>query len=131
VRGGILQQNYPSIELIVLDDHSTDSTPVILDELARPCAEREVRFRVIHGAELPPGWAGKPHALHQAARAAHGDWLCFIDADTFLSPEAVSSVYAKTVETSADLFTTANQPCDRQRQVYVIPARRLRGDRRA
>jgi len=101
----ILQQDFPHFELIILDDRSTDCTPVILDELAGPAAERRVRFQVIHGAELTPGWAGKPHALHQAAQAAHGDWLCFIDADTLLSPEALSSVHDKAVETGADLFS--------------------------
>ena len=39
------------------------------------------------------------------ANSARGDWLCFIDADTFLAPEALASCYAKTIETHADLFT--------------------------
>ncbi len=97
----ILRQDYPHFELIVLEDRSTDATPAILRELA----EGSARLRVLPGEELPPGWAGKPHALHQAAAAARGEWLCFVDADTTLSPNALSSVYAKAVETGADLFT--------------------------
>ena len=62
-------------------------------------------LHIIPGADLPTGWAGKPHALHQAAAMANGDWLCFIDADTFLSPTALSTCYAKAVETKADMFT--------------------------
>jgi chlorobactene glucosyltransferase len=96
-----LAQDYPAYEVIVLDDRSDDSTPQILAELSR----RDPRLRVIHGAELPPGWAGKPHALHQAAAAARGEWLCFVDADTFLAPQALSSTYTKAISTSADLFT--------------------------
>jgi chlorobactene glucosyltransferase len=97
----ILAQTYPHFEVIVVDDRSTDSTPEIL----RSLAAADDRLRIIDGAELPPGWAGKPHALHQAAATARGDWLCFIDADTFLAPEALSACYVRAVETGADLFT--------------------------
>ncbi len=97
----LLAQTYPNYELIVLDDRSTDETPLILRELA----VRHPRLRVLNGTELPPGWAGKPHALHQAAKAARGEWLCFVDADTFAAPEALASVFVKAQETGADLFT--------------------------
>jgi chlorobactene glucosyltransferase len=98
---GLLAQTYPDFELIVLDDRSTDATPSILAELA--ASDR--RLRVVRGEELPEGWAGKPHALAQAARLARGDWLCFVDADTFVTPQALASVHAKAMETGADLFT--------------------------
>ena len=80
---------------------STDATPDILAELAR----RDNRLQVLQGAEPPPGWAGKPHALYQAAQSARGDWLCFVDADTFPAPQALASVYAAARESSADLFS--------------------------
>jgi chlorobactene glucosyltransferase len=60
---------------------------------------------VIRGSDLPSGWAGKPHALFQASTSARGEWLCFVDADTFLSPATLSSCYAKAIETRADMFT--------------------------
>ena len=101
----ILAQDYPNFEVIVVDDRSTDRTPAILSELAGIANERRIPFRIVHGAELPAGWAGKPHALHQAALSARGEWLCFIDADTFLAPETLSSVYRRAVQTHADLFT--------------------------
>ena len=97
----VLSQDYPSLEVIVLDDRSADTTPDILSGLA----SLDSRLRAIHGSDLPPGWAGKPHALYQAATASSGDWLCFVDADTFITPEALSSCYAKTIETNADMFT--------------------------
>jgi len=97
----LLAQTYPNFELIVLDDRSTDDTPMILAELA--AGDR--RLRIVHGDELPPGWAGKPHALYQAAGQARGDWLCLVDADTFVAPQALASVYAEAVKQSADLFT--------------------------
>ena len=78
-----------------------DATPNILERYTR----QDDRLRVVTGADLPQGWAGKPHALYQAATVAHGEWLCFVDADTFLEPEAITSCYAKASETRADLFT--------------------------
>lgn len=98
---GLLAQNYPNIEVIVLDDRSTDATLEILRELA----SQDDRLNVISGSELAAGWAGKPHALYQASTAARGDWLCFVDADTFLSPTTLSACYVKAIETRADMFT--------------------------
>lgn len=97
----VLRQDYPNFEVIVLDDRSTDATLTLLKEIA----SRDSRLILISGSDLPEGWAGKPHALYQASAAASGQWLCFVDADTFLEPNALSSVYAKANETQADLFT--------------------------
>jgi chlorobactene glucosyltransferase len=97
----LLSQTYPNFELIVLDDRSSDTTPQILQSYAA----REKRLSVLNGVELPTGWAGKPHALFQAARAATGEWLCFVDADTFADPSALASVFAGAQTTQADLFT--------------------------
>ena len=116
----LLAQTYPNFEIIVLDDRSTDATAKILEELllesdgssarqgmpsAREQAPTLQKLRVLHGSDLPPGWAGKPHALCQAANVARGEWLCFVDADTFAAPEAVAACYVKAIETKADLFT--------------------------
>jgi chlorobactene glucosyltransferase len=122
----LLAQTYPNFEIIVLDDRSTDSTGEILQKIrsndfsrrhAKATAPAPVggagevatttpmRLKIINGSDLPPGWAGKPHALTQAASTARGEWLCFVDADTFVTPDALAAVYAKAVETGADLFT--------------------------
>jgi chlorobactene glucosyltransferase len=100
-----LGQDYPNLEVIVLDDRSTDSTPTQLADIA----SRDSRLLPIRGKELPAGWAGKPHALFQASAAAHGEWLCFVDADTVLAPNAISACYAKALEIQADLLTTMNE----------------------
>jgi len=97
----ILKQDYPNFEVIVLDDRSTDATSAVLADIA----SQDSRLHPISGSDLPPGWAGKPHALYQASASARGEWFCFVDADTFLSPETLSSCYAKAIETQADMFT--------------------------
>jgi chlorobactene glucosyltransferase len=104
----VLDQDYPRLEVIIVDDRSTDGTHEILvsirdgfDATTRPAG----KLHIISGSDLPAGWAGKPHALHQASACGRGEWLCFIDADTFLAPEALSSCYAKALETRADMFT--------------------------
>jgi len=94
-------QTYPYVELIVVDDRSDDATPAILAELARS----EPRLRILTGVELPAGWTGKPHALVQGASAAHGEWLCFIDADTFAEPGLLASVYQVATRHGADMFS--------------------------
>jgi chlorobactene glucosyltransferase len=97
----VLAQDYPNFEALVLDDRSTDSTPAILTGLS----QSDSRLVVLFGDELPEGWAGKPHALYQAARAATGEWLCFVDADTFLEPNVLSAALHNAQKTDADLYT--------------------------
>lgn len=97
----VLAQDYPNLEVIVLDDRSTDATPTILTDIAT----HDSRLHTISGSDLPKGWAGKPHALFQASAVARGEWLCFVDADTFLSPMTLSSCYVKALATKADMFT--------------------------
>ncbi len=97
----LFEQTYPNYELIVVDDRSSDETPNILTELVK----KDARLHIIHGAELPPGWAGKPHALVQGAAAAHGEWLCFMDADTFAEPGLLWSTYRMAVKMDADMFS--------------------------
>jgi chlorobactene glucosyltransferase len=113
----LLGQVYPNMEIIVVEDRSTDETPQILEKILRanePIPESPVqatssspapRLQVIPGEELPPEWAGKPHALVQGVEAAHGEWLCFLDADTFARPDLISSTFFKAQALEADLFT--------------------------
>lgn len=99
----LFDQDYPEYEVIVVDDCSTDATSQILEQML--VEERETRFRVIAGEELPSGWAGKPHALIQGAAVAHGEWLCFVDADTFSSPLLLAASINTAQRTGADLLT--------------------------
>lgn len=101
----ILNQDYPNFQVLVLDDRSTDSTSAILAELSA----RDSRLVVLAGRELPAGWAGKPHALYQAAASATGEWLLFLDADTFLHPNALSAALAAAKNSDAGLYTVMTE----------------------
>src|SRR6185295_13512912 len=79
------------LEVVVVEDRSTDATPEILDRLAR----EDPRVRVVRGAEPPPGWLGKPHALAQGAAAARGTALLFADADVHYSPGTLRRALAR------------------------------------
>lgn len=117
----LLAQTYPNYELIVVNDRSTDATGEILHEILRSApnnsgsvkpgkgGQSEPPLRVIEGKEMPPDWAGKPHALVQGVAAGEGEWLCFIDADTFASPHLISSTYQAAELHQADMFTIITQ----------------------
>jgi hypothetical protein len=83
----LAQRGVIDLEVLVLDDGSTDGTA----DVVRRVAAGDPRLRVLAGAALPPGWLGKPHACHQLAQQATGSVLCFVDADVVLAPHAVAS----------------------------------------
>lgn len=97
----VLAQDYPNLEVVLVNDGSTDRT----GEIAREIAARDARLRVLDAKPLPAGWMGKCHALWQGVAAAEGEWLLFIDADGELREDCLSQAVADAVEHGADLFT--------------------------
>lgn len=81
----IRNQTLAPLEIIVVDDQSSDATAAIAE--AHDC-------RVIRSADLPPGWYGKPWACQQGAEAARGDQLFFLDADVVLKPNVLTRLTA-------------------------------------
>ena len=78
--------DYPNLEILIVNDRSTDRT----EEIARRLAAGDERIRVLTIDDLPAGWTGKTHALDRAAESARGRWLLFVDADTLHAPESLS-----------------------------------------
>lgn len=83
----MLAQDYPSIEVIVVNDRSTDGTGAILDRIAAD----DGHLLVLHGEEPPPGWLGKPWAMHEGSLRARGELLLFVDADVHYAPPTIST----------------------------------------
>lgn len=97
----LVAQHGIEVEVIVVDDASTDRTREILARLAAEFPN----LRVVNGAPLPPGWAGKPWACAQGARVAKGGWLLFTDADSRHAPEAAASTLAFALAAGVDALT--------------------------
>jgi chlorobactene glucosyltransferase len=99
----VLSSTYPDLELIVVDDRSTDDTGARVEQLART----DRRLQLVTGADLPPGWYGKPWACQQGYQAATGDVLVFTDADTRHEPALLAHAVGALQQESADLVTIA------------------------
>ena len=97
----LLAQTHERLEVIVVNDRSTDDTGAILARLA----EVDARLRVVTGEEPPDGWLGKPWALHQGSREARGDLLLFVDADVVYEREAVASAVEALVESDVAMIS--------------------------
>lgn len=83
-------QDYPNLEVIVCNDHSSDNTEEILNRFA---GENKWAHGFL-GEKLAPDWLGKNWACHQLAQKASGQYLIFMDADVVLHPNAISRAVA-------------------------------------
>ena len=81
----LARQSLQPLEVIVIDDHSSDATAAIA---------RDAGVTVLASAPLPPGWCGKPWALQQGADRSQGDLLVFLDADTEPCPTFLAQLVA-------------------------------------
>lgn len=95
----ILATAYNPIEVIVVDDRSTDGTA----EIVEPATGG--RLTLVRGAELPPGWFGKQWAIVQGYQASKGELLVFADADTRHEPELIPRAVRGFETERVDLFS--------------------------
>jgi chlorobactene glucosyltransferase len=99
----ICASDWPALELIVVDDHSTDGT----GDLARTAAAGDSRVRVVEAPDLPPGWFGKQWACQSGAKYATGTLLLFTDADTRHAPDLVGRMVRMREQRGAELLSVA------------------------
>jgi cellulose synthase/poly-beta-1,6-N-acetylglucosamine synthase-like glycosyltransferase len=93
-----LANGYSNLEVIVVDDRSTDRTSALVAAIAA----KDSRVVVARVDELPPGWMGKQHAMAVGAARATGDWLLFSDADVHIEPGALQRVVAHAERNAID-----------------------------
>lgn len=94
----LLRQDYPNLEIIVVDDRSTDETGAIVDRIAA----EDQRVVAEHVKNLPEGWLGKVHALHHATKRAGGDLILFTDADVVFEQDCLTRAVAYTEARGVD-----------------------------
>ena len=95
------EQEYTNFEVIVLNDRSTDGTAAVVDAIAA----QDPRIRRVEGEKLKPGWLGKSHAIHQGVRHARGDWLLFVDADTWHHPRSLAGCMERVLGEGVDMLS--------------------------
>jgi Na+-transporting methylmalonyl-CoA/oxaloacetate decarboxylase gamma subunit len=100
IEAALASQGVP-IEVLVMDDGSTDATP----EIVRSYASRDPRVRLLSAPPLSEGWTGKVHACHHLAVHAGGTHFLFIDADVRLAPHAASTLAGHAQHVGATLVS--------------------------
>lgn len=105
IRGCIasaLEQDYPNLQVIAIDDRSTDNTGAVMDEMAAA----NPRLSVLHITQPPaPGWTGKNNALFNGAKEATADWLLFVDSDVFLEKDALTTAMSVVLRKKFDMLS--------------------------
>jgi dolichol-phosphate mannosyltransferase len=104
---GLSRQSYEVREIIVVDSHSTDSTP----DLVKAAQKTDPRFRLINDDPLPSDWVGRPWALHSGFLASRdrSEWILGIDADTQPHPGLVASLIETAYSENYDLISLSPQ----------------------
>jgi hypothetical protein len=115
LRALLAQEAVPDLEVLVLDDCSTDGTA----DVVRAAVGDDPRVRLLRGEAPPAGWLGKPHACARLAARATGSVLVFLDADVVPAPRALAGTVALLRWSGLDLVSPY------PRQLAVSPAERL------
>ena len=90
--------DYPALEIVVVDDRSTDGT----GDVARAAAADDARVKVVRVDELPAGWLGKVNAQAKGVERASGAWLLFTDADVLFAKDALRRAVAHAMTANLD-----------------------------
>lgn len=107
----LLQQDYlamgTALQIVAVNDRSVDGTGAVMERIA--AAFPDV-VRVLHVADLPPGWTGKVHAMARGAALAQGEYVLFTDADILFAPDALRRALVVAVRERADHMVVMPTP---------------------
>lgn len=95
-----LDDDYPNVQVILVDDRSTDGT----GRVAATAAADDPRFTLVRVDELPSGWLGKVHAMQQGLAHADGEWLLFSDGDVVVKPGTLRRAIAHCQHAGVDML---------------------------
>lgn len=112
----VCRLDYPQLSIVVINDRSTDTTPVILDHIAAA----EPKLQVIHISELPSGWLGKNHALQKGYESTSEEWLLFTDADVVFSPGSLKKAMRYAQQNGLDHLSALPEVCSRSRLFRAV-----------
>ena len=112
----VLAQNYPNLEIILVNDRSNDGTDKILQKLA----EKDPRVLIHHVEELPLGWLGKVNAMQQGFGRSTGVWLLFTDADVHFQEESLERIIDVAERSSVDYLCVVPEVQARQRLLKAL-----------
>lgn len=92
----LLKQSYPNIEIILVDDRSTDGSLMIAEKFE---ADHPDKFKLLRRENN----GGLSAARNSGLKAASGEWLTFVDSDDWVTPDYVETLYKTAVEDNADI----------------------------
>ena len=97
----VLGLDYPALEIVVVNDRSTDGTGAIIEEMAK----KDQRLTLLNIESLPEGWLGKTHALNKGAQHPQGEFILFTDADIVFHPLALRNAMSHVQANQLDHLT--------------------------
>ncbi len=114
----LITQDYPNLEIILIDDRSEDATHALLEAAQKTYPQ----IKIIKGKPKPDDWTGKVHALQQGIDQAGGDWFLFSDADTQHESHSVSSAIKHSQQRELDFLTlTSHYLCESFFEYLIQP----------
>ena len=101
----LCNMDYPALQIVAVNDRSTDNTAEVLTHLSKQYAH----LSVVTVNQCPDAWLGKVHALDQGVQHANGDYFLLTDADVVFDPSLLKRVMDHVIEHDVQQFSVLPQ----------------------